>query len=67
MLLGDTCRSFGSRSWGTRPAHRKIADRLREAVEQGDAHRLPLLAAALNNLGVRLSEVGQREAALAPA
>ncbi len=68
MLLADTLpqTSFALLKHAARVTER-ITDRLREAVERGDAHRLPVLAAALNNLGVRLSAVGQREAALAPA
>ena len=38
-----------------------------EEVDQGRTERIPSLAAAYNNLAIRLSEVGQREAALAPA
>ena len=33
----------------------------------GEPQRLPVLAAALNNLAIRLSAVGQRQEALGPA
>ena len=35
-------------------------------IAQGDAAFLPDLASALNNLGIRYSEVGRRQDALAP-
>ncbi len=47
--------------------HGAIAQSLVEEIDQGRTERIPSLAAAYNNLAIRLSEVGQREAALAPA
>ena len=44
-----------------------IAQSLAEEIDQGRTERIPSLATAYNNLATRLSEVGQREAALAPA
>jgi tetratricopeptide (TPR) repeat protein len=44
-----------------------VVEILRAKVEAGESHRLPDLASALNNLATRLSNVGQREAALAAA
>ena len=45
----------------------KIVAFLRDAVAAGELHRLPTLATALSNLGVRLREVGQHQEALGPA
>jgi tetratricopeptide (TPR) repeat protein len=45
----------------------RIANMLAEETKQGRAERIPGLALAYNNLALSLSEVGQREAALAPA
>jgi tetratricopeptide (TPR) repeat protein len=45
----------------------KIVAFLRDAVAAGELHRLPALATALSNLGVRLREVGQHQEALGPA
>jgi tetratricopeptide (TPR) repeat protein len=68
MLLSDTLpeSSFALLKHAARLAE-KIAELLRDAVAAGEPHRLPVLASALGNLGVRLSEVGQRQEALGPA
>ena len=47
--------------------HGAIAQNLAEEIEQGRTERIPSLATAYNTLAIRLSAVGQREAALAPA
>ena len=68
MLLADTLpeSSFALMEHAARLTQKVVAI-LRDAVADGEAHRLPALATALNNLGIRLSEVGQRQAALGPA
>ena len=68
MLLTDTLpeNSFALMEHAARLTE-KVAALLRDAVAAGEAHRLPALAAALNNLGIRMSELGRREAALGPA
>ena len=68
MLLADTLPRTSSAllEHAVRLTER-VTDQLRDAVTKGDRHRLPALARYLSNLGVRLSAVGQRQAALAPA
>ena len=68
MLIADALpdSSFALMEHAARLAQ-KIAALLRHAVAAGEAHRLPVLASALNNLANRLSEVGQRQEALGPA
>jgi len=68
MLLADTLpkTSFALLQHAVRLTL-MVANCLRDAEARGEAHRLPLLAAALNNLGLRLGAVGRRSDALAPA
>jgi tetratricopeptide (TPR) repeat protein len=68
MLIANTLpqNSLALREHAARLTQ-KVVDLLRQAVDAGDTSRLPLLVAALNNLGYRLSEVGRRAEALAPA
>ena len=68
MLIADTLpeSSFALMEHAARLTQ-KVAALLRDAVAAGEPQRLPALAAALNNLAIRLSEVGRRQAALGPA
>ncbi len=68
MLLADTLpqNSLALLEHAARLTE-KLTNRLRDTVKAGDAHRLPALAGCLNNLGMRLSALGQHQAALAPA
>ena len=62
-----SCRDLRQRRTFSAALTMRITELLRTLAEANPDAYLPDLASSLNNLGVRLADVGQRQAALAPA